>query len=180
MDWWWHLLAEMDKHQGQAAWAQAAGSVVSIGAAWATVSWQIWHAERAERRRRAAPIEAAAIAAAAVSQLYQSFTKDLGGKDPAIWASFFVKGPMREEVFGNLREITLRDMPTAGSISALINLRNVTQWIFTRIEFYGQSKAGWRDSEDVMLKQLQEAISLLEQEKRAVLGGRPSPQTPDK
>src|SRR5690349_9269509 len=51
MDWWWNLLAAMDAHEGQAAWAQAVFSVVAIIAAAAFPSIQ---GMRVHRRYREA------------------------------------------------------------------------------------------------------------------------------
>jgi hypothetical protein len=52
MEWWWNLLAAMDAHEGQAAWAQAIGSVVAIVAAAWLAGAQSREALGREKRQR--------------------------------------------------------------------------------------------------------------------------------
>lgn len=69
MKWWWTLLVAMDAHEGQAAWAQAIGSMIGLAIAIsvpAALEFSRRNANRAQHleRRRAAFVVMRAVASA--------------------------------------------------------------------------------------------------------------------
>jgi hypothetical protein len=80
MDWWWNLVAAMDAHEGQAAWAQFAGAIIALLVALGLGLTQYLHSVRDQRERVAAYMAAAHGAAIHAELALIETEASLGGK----------------------------------------------------------------------------------------------------
>lgn len=156
-----------------AAWLQAIGALVAL-----TVSGLESHRlQKAERERRATPLEIAAQASRNVLLYYDSFEKGLPGKDIEVWAlSYTQPGPV-DGVLAPFREVALRDMPTAEAVEVLIGARTNAEFLVERIRGAAKGAAHWQDGSVTTRTRMWHAWMFFSRERDRMLG-RPVPPWP--
>lgn len=142
MDWWWQLTSAMDAHEGQAAWAQAVGTVAAV---WLT-SALAFGAGRTERNRqlvkRQLAIFFATRATHALGQILHRLEKEVVSgwlRLKPTEAAFVLHSGELQELLSVINDVTPVDLPSARSARAYMQVRGVARDLKGRLELIAQS-----------------------------------------